>query len=73
MLAGPTLVLNPRDDTAFAEAAHRLAVAVDEPADLASALRGLYPAVVVRPRTLSGEAGRVWYVYRDGSWVSGGR
>ena len=30
-----------------------------------------YPAVTVHRRELSGEPLEVWYVYRDGHWLSG--
>ncbi len=63
------LVLNPRDDADFTAAAERLAAEVEQPDDLARALRALYPAALVRPRSLSGERVPIWYVYRDGSWV----
>ncbi len=63
------LVLNPRDDAEFIEAAERLASEAERADDLARALRPLYPTVVVRPRDLTGERQPIWYVYRDGSWV----
>ena len=37
------------------------------PAEIQARLRRLFPRVVVRERTLSGEA-PIWYVYRDGGW-----
>ena len=66
----PILVINPRSDEAFVEAAKAL---VDQGAtrieDLERELRGRYPKVRVRARSLSGEADETWYVYREGTWV----
>ena len=67
----PLLIINPPSDEAFARVCH-------EALDLGStsstafqvALRLQYPDAVVRPRELSGETIIVWYVYRDGHWVS---
>ncbi|HEX8939773.1 MAG TPA: hypothetical protein VF763_06380 [Candidatus Limnocylindrales bacterium] len=68
---GPTLILNPPSDAEFARWAKRLALQKGmSPADLQALLRYRYPAAVVRRRELSGETGEVWYVYRDGHWVS---
>jgi hypothetical protein len=67
----PLLVINPIGDPAFVgicnEAMARLPSRPDE---LQSILRKHYPTAVVRPRSLSGELTTVWYVYRDGHWVS---
>jgi hypothetical protein len=66
-----TLVVNPRTDTAFVAMAERLvAGGVPSPEDLQLRLRGEYPDAVVRARELAGEAFTIWYVYRDGHWVS---
>ena len=65
------LILNPRQDEDFVALAERLADRAATPAALQVALREHYPAATVRPRLLSSDSGDVWYVYRDGSWVSG--
>ena len=57
----------PASDAAFREHVHNL-VPVATPRDLETRLRGIFPRVVVRERTISGAPG--WYVYRDGSWSS---
>ena len=67
-----TLVVNPRDDTPFVTMAERLvADGVRSPGELQERLRREYPEAVVRARELDGEAFTIWYVYRDGHWVSG--
>ena len=67
-----TLVVNPRDDTPFVAMAERLvADGVRSPGELQDRLRREYPDAVVRARELDGEAFTIWYVYRDGHWVSG--
>ena len=67
-----TLVVNPRDDTPFVTMAERLvADGVRSPNELQERLRREYPDAVVRARELDGEAFTIWYVYRDGHWVSG--
>ena len=67
----PVLVLNPASDLTFRMAGHiALAEQPASPAGLAAQLRSTYPAVVVRPRELSGEPTVVWYVYREGRWDS---
>ena len=67
-----TLVVNPRDDTPFVVTAERLvADGVRSPVELQERLRREYPDAVVRARELDGEAFTIWYVYRDGHWVSG--
>jgi len=71
-LMRPQLMLNPSGDAAFVAAVERAHDEAGTPAALAHALRGAYPAVVVRPRSLSGEVSEVWYVYRDGHWVDHG-
>jgi hypothetical protein len=67
----PVLIINPADDAGFAASA-RAALAGDgaAPQDLQNALRQHYPRVAVHPRDLAGEPMTVWYVYRDGHWVS---
>jgi hypothetical protein len=67
-----TLVVNPRDDTPFVTLAERLvAEGVRSPGELQEQLRREYPVTVVRARELDGEAFTIWYVYREGHWVSG--
>ena len=66
----PLLIINPRDDATFVELAQTLVTDVAGPEDLQVRLRDLFPHALVRPRDLSGEAQRVWYVYREGHWVS---
>jgi hypothetical protein len=69
--AAPLLVINPLGDPLFVRACEEaMARGPERPEDLQAALRGRYPRVVVRPRSLSGEQLAVWYVYRDGRWVS---
>ena len=67
-----TIVVNPRDDTPFVALAERLvAEGARSPGELQQQLRREYPEAVVRARELDGEAFTIWYVYRDGRWVSG--
>jgi hypothetical protein len=67
-----TLVVNPRGDSPFVVLAERLvADGVRSPDELQHQLRLEYPEAVVRARELDGEAFTIWYVYRDGHWVSG--
>ena len=69
----PTLVTNPVDDedfTAFAEASVDAGAATAD--DLQSRLRERYARAVVHARELAGERILIWYVYRDGAWVSSG-
>jgi hypothetical protein len=66
-----TLVVNPRDDMPFVALAEKLmADGVRSPGELQIRLRQEYPEAVVRARELDGEAFTIWYVYRDGHWVS---
>ena len=62
-------MINPVSDPAFATAANGALDTSWTSEALADALRAQYPAVIVRPRELSGETLIVWYVYRDGHWV----
>jgi hypothetical protein len=66
----PVLITNPRSDEAFVAAVEAAVDGADAPADLQARLRERYPQAVVRPRDLSSEPVTVWYVYRDGHWVS---
>jgi hypothetical protein len=66
----PILVLNPRIDRRFTEAASEIVEAgVRSPVELERQLRERWPRAVVRPRGLSGEQPTMWYVYRDGRWT----
>lgn len=70
----PTLVLNPPDDDEFRSSAERLVEdGVRDPSELQGQLRDRWPGALVRPRELAGEHAQIWYVYRDGHWVPGGR
>ena len=63
---------NPVDDVEFERAvAAAMNHAPEDPSELETILRAAYPRAVVRPRGLTGERGVVWYVYREGHWVSG--
>jgi hypothetical protein len=67
----PLLFLNPADDVTFRDSVDALvAEGVANAADLERRLREPYPQAVVRPRDLADESFTVWYVYRDGHWVS---
>jgi hypothetical protein len=67
----PTLVLNPAGDDEFRSAAeHLVENGFLEPALLQDCLRARWPRAIVRPRELAGEHTHIWYVYRDGHWVS---
>ena len=67
-----TIVRNPVGDAEFERAvAEAMYPALEDPEALQLSLRATYPQAVVRPRELTGERGIVWYVYRDGHWVSG--
>lgn len=67
----PTLILNPRHDAGFVAAAEAIVSdGVGSPALLEERLRRHYPHIVVRPRELTGETFTIWYVYRDGHWIS---
>jgi hypothetical protein len=67
----PTLILNPRHDARFVAVAEALmGDGVDTPSELQEQLSRQYPRVVVRPRELTGESFTIWYVYRDGHWIS---
>ena len=67
-----TLILNPRDDAPFAALAEQLvSEGVGTAAELQQRLQAAYPKAVVRARELTGEPFTIWYVYRDGHWISG--
>jgi len=68
----PTVIINPREDLRFSEMVDRsLLTGVESPDALERQLRDHYPLAVVRRRGLAGERVEVWYVYREGRWVSG--
>ncbi len=68
----PLLFLNPLDDGAFrAHVDDLMGPSIREANELERLLRGDYPQAVVRPRDLASERLPVWYVYRDGHWISG--
>jgi hypothetical protein len=67
----PTLVLNPPGDEDFTSFARRsLNGGHIDPAELQRRLRTRFPHSIVRPRGLAGERIEIWYVYRDGRWIS---
>lgn len=68
----PDLLVNPRHDQVFESVAEGLSSRPGaSPASLQAALRTSYPNAIVHARDLSGEPRAVWYVYRDGHWISG--
>lgn len=65
------LVINPVTDPSFVRACNEaMRDHLERPDALQTKLREEYPSAVVRPRSLSGEITSIWYVYRDGHWVS---
>ncbi|HET9456113.1 MAG TPA: hypothetical protein VFO78_02135 [Candidatus Limnocylindrales bacterium] len=67
----PTLITNPADDRAFQEAAEaEVAAGAATAEELQARLRGRYSRAVVHARELAGERILVWYVYREGRWIS---
>jgi hypothetical protein len=66
----PTLITNPADDAAFRNAAQAALQEGQSVAQLQEILRREYPRALVRARDLAGERPVVWYVYRDGHWVT---
>lgn len=66
----PSLVTIPSSDVAFGTHVRRVVRAGEDSAPkLERRLRQVFPRVIVRERSLSGEP-PVWYVYRDGRWRS---
>jgi len=63
----PRLIAIPSSDTAFGRHVGRIQPETTSAAELEQRLRRIFPRVVVRERSLSGEAA-AWYVYRDGRW-----
>jgi hypothetical protein len=67
----PILVVNPADDDVFGEFAHVLVNhGASSTGELERRLRPIYSNAVVHARELSSEPFVIWYVYRDGRWVS---
>jgi hypothetical protein len=66
----PSLITNPAGDRAFRAAADAALESVQSIAEVQELLRRRYPRAVVRARELSGERAVVWYVYREGHWVT---
>ena len=66
----PTLITNPANDVAFRDHAESALQEGQSVAELQQILRGEYPRAIVRPRDLEGERKVVWYVYREGQWVT---
>ena len=67
----PTLITNPASDLVFRDHAASALREGQSVAELQQILRGEYPRAIVRARDLEGERKAVWYVYRDGHWVTG--
>ena len=67
----PTLITNPANDVAFRDHAESALQEGQSVAELQQILRGDYPRAIVRARDLAGERPVVWYVYREGHWVTG--
>jgi hypothetical protein len=64
----PRLIAIPSSDPGFNEYVQRIAdEALTKPQSLERRLKKIFPRVVVRERTISGEPS-AWYVYRDGGW-----
>jgi hypothetical protein len=70
-MPAPLLVINPPADALFVLACETaMDPPLQDPDELQRTLRRRYPRTVVRPRSLAGESIEVWYVYREGRWVS---
>src|SRR4051794_25372950 len=66
----PHVITIPSTDSAFRSHVIRiLGETTAMPGQLERRLRRIFPRVIVRERSLSGEPG-TWYVYRDGRWRS---
>ena len=69
----PVIIANPLGDRGFRVMIDSfLAAGGRRPEELEAALRIRFPDALVRPRDLAGERFDVWYVYRDGHWISEG-
>ena len=62
--------MNCPSDSEFVAMVTSYAANIEAIDGLAAALRTRYPNAVVRLRNIDGELDEVWYVYRDGRWVS---
>lgn len=63
--------MNPADDAAFSDVASELAQdGAATTVELERRLREAYPRATVHARELAGESAVIWYVYREGHWVS---
>jgi hypothetical protein len=70
----PLIVANPAADVTFRGRIDRYVTSGSvRPAELQAALRSHYPRAVVRRRELTDEELEVWYVYREGRWITGDR
>ena len=67
---GPDLLTNPAGDERFRADALSAVHTHVTPAGLEAALRPRYPHIAVHVRSLVHEPFVVWYVYRDGRWLS---
>ena len=68
----PLIVANPAADVTFRRRINRAITAgLRWPGELQRALRSDYPQAVVRRRELADEELEVWYVYREGRWITG--
>ncbi len=67
----PVLIINPANDLELAAWARNLMKGRNwTPKTLEAELRLTFPNVVVHSRDLSGERTQIWYVYREGRWIS---
>lgn len=68
----PVLVVNPRTDASFVMFVREQLDGLDDddPMALQFRLRERHPAATVHARLLSSEPAIVWYVYREGRWIS---
>jgi len=66
----PMLITNPANDAGFRRFAEASLGDLVDTTTLQAILQTRYPDTLVRARDLSGERIIVWYVYRDGRWVS---
>ena len=65
------IIANPPGDQRFRAMIDAFLVAGGHrPEDLEAVLRVQFPEALVRPRDLAAERFDVWYVYRDGHWIS---
>jgi hypothetical protein len=69
IVQAPQTITIPSADTAFRVHVDRIRADAATPAELERRLRRIFPRVIVRARTLSGEP-PAWYVYRDGGWLA---